>query len=194
VLREACRQLREWQQEVPSLVNLSVNVNISGKHFIQSDFVQFIENTLQETGLDAQNLTLEITESVVVENEETTVELCNMLQSLGVRIEIDDFGIGYSSLGYLSQFPVSGLKIDQSFVSKMTEDSSEADIVQAIVMLSHRLGVGVIAEGVETASQYNQLKALGCEYGQGFYVSRPLESSQTKLLLGRPLPEPPLSV
>jgi diguanylate cyclase (GGDEF)-like protein/PAS domain S-box-containing protein len=183
VLREACRQFHNWQDEIPSSTDLSINVNISGKHINQSDFISYIENTLEETGVKPSNLTLEITESVIVENRETTIELCNQLKALGVRIQIDDFGIGYSSLSYLSEFPISALKIDQSFISKMTENSNDTNIIQAIVMLSQRLGVSVIAEGVETASQFNQLQAVGCEFGQGFYMSRPLDSIDSRTLL-----------
>jgi len=183
MMREACRQLFAWQKEFSAFSDLSVSVNISGKHINQPDFISYVKNTLEETGLKPEHLTLEITESVIVDNKEATVEICNHLRDLGVKIQIDDFGTGYSSLSYLSQFPISALKIDQSFIRKMTENSNETNIVHAIVSLSRRLGVGVIAEGVETENQLKQLQEVGCEYGQGYYVSKPLDSMSTKSLL-----------
>jgi diguanylate cyclase (GGDEF)-like protein/PAS domain S-box-containing protein len=183
VTLEACRQFKEWQMENPSFANLTISVNISGKQFVQADLVDFIERAIVETGINPSQLSLEITESVIIENKDRTIEICTRLQQLGVQIEIDDFGIGYSSLSYLSQFPVNALKIDRSFISKMTETSNETNIIQAILMLSHRMGVGVIAEGVETANQIQQLRNLGCEFVQGFYVSRPVAALDTKKLV-----------
>jgi diguanylate cyclase (GGDEF)-like protein/PAS domain S-box-containing protein len=189
VLYEACRQLSEWQQETPLFSQLTISVNLSGRDLAQPDLIDFVESTLSETRLDPKNLNLEITETVIIENKDSTVDVCTKLRELGVHIQIDDFGIGYSSLSYLSQFPINALKIDQSFIRKMDDGNNEANIVQAIVMLSRRMGVNVIAEGVETADQFNALKALGCEYGQGYYVSKPLVSDQTKALMVKSLQE-----
>jgi diguanylate cyclase (GGDEF)-like protein len=180
VLREACQQLNQWQKETPALLPLSVSVNISGKHVSQADLYEYVKNTLLETELKPENLKLEITESVLMENLESTERVLRQLQQLGVQIQIDDFGIGYSSLGYLSNFPVDALKIDHSFVHQLTDDSNDLKIVQAILMLSHRLGVGVIAEGIETEQQLMQLRDLGCELGQGFFVAMPLNSIDLK--------------
>jgi EAL domain-containing protein (putative c-di-GMP-specific phosphodiesterase class I) len=115
--------------------------------------------------------------------------VCNKLRELGIHIQIDDFGSGYSSLSYLSQFPINALKIDQSFIRNMGNGTNDTTIVQAIVMLSRRMGVNVIAEGVETVKQFNTLKELGCEYGQGYFVSRPLISEETKALMIKSLQE-----
>lgn len=183
VLREACRQMHSWKLENPMFSDLTISVNISGKQLSQGDFISFVEHTLEAADLDPKYLCLEITESVVIGNKEITVEMCNKLRQLGVHIHIDDFGIGYSSLSYLSDFPVNALKIDRSFISKMSEGKNEADIVQAIVTLSQRIGVDVIAEGVETSGQLKKLQAMGCEYGQGFYVSKPLAGDEAKKLV-----------
>lgn len=183
VMLEACSQLREWQQEIPSLSNLKVSVNLSGKNLVQPDLVDYIENVLDETGLAGDNLILEITETNLLENSEMIKTVFQRLKHLGVQIQIDDFGIGYSSLSYLSNFPINALKIDRSFVSKIIEDSNNLKIVQAIIMLSQRLGVGVIAEGLETEDQLSQLRTLGCEFGQGYLVSKPIASQDTHSLL-----------
>ncbi len=183
VMREACTQLHQWQEETPALLPLAVSVNISGKHVAQPDFYEQIEQTLQTTGLSPQCLKLEITESALMENFVSTESVFRQLQDLGVQIQIDDFGIGYSSLSYLSNFPINALKIDHTFIKQMNDESNNLKIVQAILMLSHRLGVGVIAEGVETETQLLQLRQLGCEYGQGFYVAMPLPGSDLRNLL-----------
>jgi diguanylate cyclase (GGDEF)-like protein/PAS domain S-box-containing protein len=183
VMHEACRQLQEWKREIPGLPPLTVNVNMSGKQIGQPDLIDQIELILKETGLDPSCLKIEITESAFMENNELTTDMFNQLQSIGVQVQIDDFGIGYTSLSYLSHFPINALKIDQSFVNGLTVDGNDTKIVNAIVMLTHGLGMGVIAEGVETADQLAQLKELGCEYAQGYLVSVPLDSSQVKKLL-----------
>ena len=183
VLREACRQLHQWQTATPALLPLSVSVNVSGVHVSQSDLYEFVKSTLDEIGLRPENLKLEITESVLMENLETTERSLRQLQELGVQIQIDDFGIGYSSLGYLSNFPIDALKIDHSFVHQMSEENNNIKIIQAILMLSHRMGVGVIAEGVETEYQLMQLRQLGCELGQGFLVAMPLDGDELKNLI-----------
>ena len=185
VMREACRQLREWQEQIPDLPSLTINVNMSGKQIGQPDLIDQIKLILDETGLDPQFLKIEITESAFMENNSLTTEMFNQMQEIGVQIQIDDFGIGYTSLSYLSHFPINALKIDQSFVSGLTNDNNYLKIVNAIVKLTHGLGMGVIAEGVETENQLSQLQELGCEYGQGFLVSVPLNSEQVRLLLQR---------
>ena len=183
VLNEACQQMREWQQRIPQAQDLTISVNLSGKEVTQPDLLTIITQILQDTGLKPGCLKLEMTESAIMENNLATTDVFKGLQGLGVQIQIDDFGVGYSSLGYLSQFPINALKIDQTFVSKMINDSNQMKIVQAIVNLTHRLGVGVIAEGVETDGQLVQLKELNCEFGQGYLISKPLDKEAANLLL-----------
>ena len=183
VLNEACRQMLAWQQEYPLTTPLTISVNLSSKQVAQPDLVEQIERILAETGLDSKYLKLEMTESAIMENNSATNEMFSKLRVLGVQVQIDDFGTGYSSLSYLHQFPVSALKIDRSFVSRMNEQSNNPEIAQAVVILAHDLGIETVAEGVETEQQLDQLKALSCEYGQGFLVSRPLSGRDVQQLL-----------
>jgi diguanylate cyclase (GGDEF)-like protein len=183
VLGEACRQIRRWQGLCPADEPLTINVNLSGKQFMQPDLLEQIEAVLRETGLDPRSLKLEITESVVMENIETATRTLERLRALGVELSIDDFGTGYSSLSYLQRFPVSTLKIDRSFVSRMTESEGTAEIVRTIMKLAQNLGMGVVAEGVETERQREQLKALECEFGQGYYFARPMDGDAAEAVL-----------
>jgi diguanylate cyclase (GGDEF)-like protein len=184
VMWEACRQLQAWQTQFPMDPPLAISVNISGKQLAENDLVGVVETILRETGMDAHRLKLEITESAIIENHERAADTFRELQALGVQIQIDDFGIGYSSLNYLPRFHLDALKIAQTFVGMMEQDSNLSKIIQSIVMLTHGLGMGVIAEGVETEEQLARLQSLGCEYGQGFLVSRPLDSQKMEELIG----------
>jgi|GEM_PF-2144683 len=177
VLREACSRMRAWHIRFPSNPPLMVSVNLSGRQFAQSDLIEQIEEVIQATGLDAASLKLEITESVVMENAESAAVMLARLKELGIQLSIDDFGTGYSSLSYLSRFPIDMIKIDHSFVSRMHMGDENYEIVRTIVNLAHNLGRAVIAEGPETEEQVVRLKALGCEYGQGYYFARPLEKT-----------------
>ena len=181
VIGEACRQLRAWHVELPWTAGLSVHVNLSGKQFIQSDLADEIAAVLRETELPASNLSLEITESAIIENPTAVVAILEQLKALGVQISIDDFGTGHSSLSYLHRFPINSLKIDRSFVSSMS--SEQSGIVSAIIGLAHALQLEVIAEGVETAPHLAQLTELGCEYGQGYLFAKPLDASRARMLL-----------
>ena len=183
ILNEACHQIKEWNNRYKPDQDLTVSINISGKHITDPELFRFIKQTLQETVLDPKNLKLEITELTIVDQNEFTVRALSNLREMGVQIQIDDFGIGYSSLAYLSRFPINALKIDQSFVSKIVEESSQRDIIRAIVTLTDRLNVNVIAEGVETVEQLVELQLLGCELGQGYYLSHPLDSDRVESLL-----------
>ena len=183
VMREACRQMHAWHQEKPGLADLTISVNLSGKQIVQPDLIATVKSILEETQLNPKKLKIEMTENVIMDNSELTVATFKKLQALGVQVQIDDFGVGYSSLNYLSQFPIDALKIDQTFVRNMNNNSSQAEIVQAIVTLTHRLGVGVIAEGMETMNQMTRLKELGCEYGQGYLVSVPLAHQAAEEIL-----------
>jgi len=186
VLREACRQMRAWQTKFPATATWMISVNLSTKQFKQSDLAQQIEGILRETGLENRCLKLEITESLIMDSVDSATALLSQLKALGIQLSMDDFGTGYSSLSYLHQFPMDTLKVDRSFVSRMTNGQS-TDIAHTIVILAHQLGLDVVAEGVETAEQLAQLRSLGCEYAQGYYFSGPVESEKAeKLIEGEP--------
>ncbi|HEX8146149.1 MAG TPA: EAL domain-containing protein [Pyrinomonadaceae bacterium] len=183
VLNEACRQMREWQRLGLADEAVTMSVNLSGRQFSQADLIEQIASALRESGLKAANLKLEITESMVMENFDTAIGMLRQLRNLGVGLSIDDFGTGYSSLSYLHRFPIDTLKIDRSFVTQMTDNSENAEIVRTIVTLARSLDMAVVAEGVETADQLRQLGDLGCDYGQGYLFSRPVGAGQAAELL-----------
>ena len=175
VMREACRQMRLWQDMDPALANISLSVNLSSKQFMQPGLVDYVRDVLRETGFQADCLRLEITESVFIENTDAAVAALEQLRALGVRVDIDDFGTGYSSLRYLRRFPVDTLKIDQSFVRNLETVSEDQGVVQAIVTLAHTLGLTVVAEGVETEEQRALLGGLTCDFAQGYLFARPMD-------------------
>jgi diguanylate cyclase (GGDEF)-like protein/PAS domain S-box-containing protein len=183
ILNESCRQLKEWQDENPAAEHLMISVNLSCKQFLQPDLVEQVASALRETGLNPGCLKLEITESYIMENTEAAVATMNRLRSLGIEISLDDFGTGYSSLSYLHRLPIDYLKIDRSFVSNMGESKENSEIVYTIIKLAQNLKMKVIAEGIETDEQLAQLHLLNCEYGQGFYFSKPLEAEKTKIFI-----------
>jgi diguanylate cyclase (GGDEF)-like protein len=183
IIQEACHQIKSWQEKFPRTPHLLVSVNFSGKQFSQPDLVKQIRETLEETGLDGRSLKLEITESTAMTDVETTITHLQQLKSLNLQLSIDDFGTGYSSLSYLHRFPTNTIKVDRSFVSRMGEGSEDAQIVQTIIILGHNLGMDIVAEGVETAEQLALLRSLGCEYGQGYFFSKPLPAEATETLL-----------
>jgi diguanylate cyclase (GGDEF)-like protein len=179
ILEESCRQLVEWQKLQPDGKQLFASVNLSGKHFAHNDLVEQIQNIILKTQIAPTNLKLEITESAVMENAEQTIATLKRLKRLGVRLSIDDFGTGYSSLSYLHRFPVDTLKIDRSFVGAMEDGGGEnSAIIRTIVGLAKTLGMDVIAEGIETIHQLRHLQFLGCEYGQGYLISRPVPADK----------------
>jgi diguanylate cyclase (GGDEF)-like protein/PAS domain S-box-containing protein len=174
VLREACKQTRLWHERFPRVPPLTVSVNISSKQLTRSNFEEQVAQALRESDLRPDCLKLEITESVFMENFEAVTQVINQLHLLGVQVFIDDFGTGYSSLSYLHHFPIDAVKIDRSFISSIDNERGGNEIVQAILKMSQGLGMRIIAEGVETAAQHSRLKTMGCEYEQGFLISRPL--------------------
>lgn len=175
VLRQACAQIRRWDQQGTPISHVAVNV--SSRQFRQSGFVQQVKQTLLDAGIGAERLVIELTEGSVIEDIEDTIAKMRALQTMGVNISIDDFGIGYSSLSYLKSLPLSQLKIDQSFVRHI-KDTNAAVIVETIIMMAHSLGLNVIAEGVESQEQMDFLKAKGCLFYQGFYFSPPVAAEQ----------------
>jgi EAL domain-containing protein (putative c-di-GMP-specific phosphodiesterase class I) len=181
VLHEACRQTRQWQKALQR--PLMVSVNLSGKQFVQPNLIEQIKHILQETDFDPRWLRLEITESMVMENAEAAASMLLQLRDLGVHLSIDDFGTGYSSLSYLHRFPVTTLKIDRSFISRMGEGDENSEIVRTIMTLASNLGMEVVAEGVETEEQLAQLRALKCEYGQGYLFSHPVNAELAEAMV-----------
>jgi EAL domain-containing protein (putative c-di-GMP-specific phosphodiesterase class I) len=185
VLRESCRQVREWQQRYPRAVPLSLSVNLSVKQFAQPDFVAHVAGTVRSSGLDPRCLKLEITESVAIDDPDRTRGMLEELRKLGVRMYLDDFGTGYSSLGHLHQLSLDAIKIDRSFVRRMSEGPIHLQLVHTVRDLARNIGVTVIAEGVETAAQLEALRGIGCESAQGYLFSRPVPVEEVAQLLER---------
>ncbi len=173
VLRQACLQMRKWQEVLPVTRQMKISVNLSCKQFMQPAIVNQVLDTLQQTGLDPRSLKLEITESVMMERGDYAMGVLEELSRAGIELSLDDFGTGYSSLSYIHRFPVTALKIDQSFIKRIGGEEN-GEIVRAVVSLARNLGMEVVAEGIETVMQFDQLKALGCEQGQGYYFSEPV--------------------
>lgn len=186
VLHEACRQLKVWQEQFPSTPPLTVSVNLSSRQFSQQSLIGEIRHTLETTGLAANHLKLEITETAIMENTESAMDMLLQIKEMGIQLSVDDFGTGYSSLGYLYRFPMDLLKIDRSFISRVDVDGEKLELVRTIITLAWNLGMDVIAEGVETTKQLAQLKALKCEYAQGYLFSKPLCVADVETLLGNP--------
>ena len=183
VLREACRQAREWQSA--GLPFKRISVNVSAAEFRDKGFVQGVATVLAETGLDADHLDLELTEGVLMADAESTGATLRALKAIGIHLAVDDFGTGYSSLSYLRQFPIDVLKIDQSFVRQITADPDDSTIVSAIIDMGKNLKQRVIAEGIETREQLAFLQSRHCSEGQGYLFSRPLPASEFDRLLER---------
>lgn len=180
VMRGACTQIAQWQSELEWTLPLTINVNVSQQQFFQPDMVDQVAKILRESGLNPRCLRLEVLENIVVENEAAATEILSKLRDLQVQINIDDFGTGYSSLSRLQCFPVDALKIDRSFVRNMETHAESLEIVRTIIMLGHNLRLDVVAEGVENKQQVEQLRSLGCDYIQGFFLCHPLNDEQAK--------------
>lgn len=178
-LREACQTNKAWQTE--GYQPISVAVNLSAKQFQHPDIAQLVQSILKETGLESKYLELEITETAVMENVDSAINKLNDIKNMGVKISIDDFGTGYTSISYLKKFPISLLKIDQSFIKDIPNNQNNTAITSAVIALAHTLGMEVIAEGVETAEQLQYLADNQCDTVQGYYLSRPL--SESKIVL-----------
>jgi diguanylate cyclase (GGDEF)-like protein len=188
VLSQSCSQVREWQKLYPSEQPLSLSVNLSGKQFRQTDLVEEISRILAVAELPPDCLRLELTESVIMENAEQASEMLGRLKGIGVQISIDDFGTGYSSLSHLHRFPFDILKIDRSFVSRISVDNESRGIIKTIMMLAAELDKVVVAEGIETDEQMRMLKDLACPYAQGYLFSKPIDAEAAHGLLEHGLP------
>lgn len=183
ILQETCSQIAEWQKLLPEYRRLLVSVNISGKHLTDESLVRDVRQALESSNLTPASLKLEITESAAMENAEQSIKILNGLKNLGVQLSIDDFGTGYSSLSYLHRLPFDSLKIDRSFVIEVGERGENSEVLQTIVSLAKNLKMWTIAEGIETESQLDILQNLGCDYGQGYLMSKPLPSAEMEKLL-----------
>ncbi|WP_342042173.1 sensor domain-containing protein [Bacillus sp. OTU2372] len=181
VLREACRQCKEWQDL--GFGDLTISVNLSPKQFQRQNLVGMIISVLEETGLSPNSLELEVTEGIVMKNPEEAVIVLQELKQLGIKISIDDFGTGFSSLSYLKFFPIDILKIDRSFIVNIERDDADAKIASAIISLAHSLKINVVAEGVENGEQYDFLVNRACDYAQGNFISKPVDPKEVKSLL-----------
>ncbi len=182
VLREGCRQAKEWQ-DMGLAKARRMAINLSARQFSDKGFLDMVNRVLADTGLAAHCLELEITESQVMRQTDGMIQLLTKLSEMGVQLAIDDFGTGYSSLSYLKRLPIQKLKIDQSFVRDITVDPNDTAIVTAIINMAHSLDLETIAEGVETAGQLALLRSKGCQVGQGFYFSTPLVAQELYPLL-----------
>ena len=192
-LAEACRQIQLWKQEDPRHASLRVCVNLSARQFLREGLADHVESLLEQSGTSSRQLGLEMTESSLIPNVNTALEVLGGLHTLGISLSMDDFGTGYSSLSHLHSFPFDVLKIDRSFIGRMTENDQAQQIVRTIVELARVLGMDVVAEGIETREQYRLLRQMGCRYGQGFLFAKPLPASDVSKLLrlpGRVLPDP----
>ncbi len=187
VLREACRQMQQWQEQIPTNPPLLISTNLGNKLFAQPNLIEQISQILTDTNLDALSLKLEITENVLAENDESIIATLSQIKALGVQLSIDDFGTGYSSLSRLHRFPIDELKIDRSFVSKIGAGKGNLEITETILTLANKLGMSAIAEGIETAEQLAYLRELNCAYGQGYFFSKPLpRQAAEELIISKP--------
>ncbi|MGD0364096.1 MAG: EAL domain-containing protein [Bryobacteraceae bacterium] len=195
ILRQACRQMQRWHTAYPSDPPLAISVNLSPSQFAQPHLVEQIAEVLRETGIDPPSLRLEITESVLMDDHEVARDVLTRLKGLGIGLKIDDFGTGYSSLAYLAQLPFDTMKIDRSFTLQLEGGDCNSEIVKSILEMAHTLGMQVVAEGVEQNEQITRLISMGCEFGQGYFFSKPLCAQDAEGLMSAmmsPVPVFPL--
>ncbi len=184
IARRACEDLCHWQDQLKDELKLTMNINLSSKHFLSPTLLDDIKEILNQTGMPPQQLKLEITETALMEDADETIRLVHRLKELGLQLVIDDFGTGYSSLSYLQRLPIDTLKVDRSFVSRIQSDpDGNRNIVEAIISLAHRLKMMVVAEGVETEEQFAILLEMNCQFGQGYLFSKPLSKPQADELI-----------
>ena len=185
VLDQSCRQIMRWQASIPDLGPFKISVNLSGRQLGHPNLVADVKQIISDTHINPSQVELEITESVLMDDVEMSEDALGQLKKLGVKLAVDDFGTGYSSLSYLRRFPVDVLKVDRSFVDGLGEDPSDSAIVTAIVTLAHTLGLSAVGEGIETQTQLDELRRLGCDMGQGFLMARPGTGHDIEELLVR---------
>ena len=183
VMQEACKQLKRWENN--GFTNITMSVNLSGRQFFDTDLVAMVKETLETTGINSTNLELEITETVVLDNIEYSIDVIDQIKAFGVRFSLDDFGTGYSAMNYLRMLPVSNLKIDKSFLDRLIENQCDQKIVSSIINLARNLEMNVVAEGVEYEAQADFLRSVDCKLAQGFLYSKPLPKADANELLGK---------
>lgn len=183
VLKEACRQAREWQTQWPDQQPLAISVNLSVREFAQPDLVRAVASILEETGLSPKCLRIEITESAIIGQKHPAIETVEQLRALGVGIHLDDFGTGYSALSYLHRLPLDAVKVDRAFTSSIDQEERPLHVVKAIISLAHAIGLEVVAEGVTNARQLELLRDMGCDLAQGFFFSRPCNNEELTALM-----------
>jgi len=186
VLQQACHQLQAWRNKHPHLRHVTVSVNLSNREFSQANLARIVGAALKSSGLKGSALRLEITEQVMVGNRLLARRLIAQLQKLGVQLQIDDFGIGYSALAYLQQYPIGAIKIDKSFIRQMMHDRRGLGLVRAMVSMARELGMDAIAEGIETGRQLKELKELSCGFGQGYLLAKPMDAAALEKALAIP--------
>lgn len=183
VLREVCRQVGEWRMQGVPMDGIKVSVNISSKQFLHAGFIEEVAQVLRATDISTGDIGMEVTETVLMANLDRAMAVLEKVKAMGITLHMDDFGTGYSSLSYLHKFPVDGLKIDRAFITHVSDDGGNQEIVRTIVTLARSLGIAVVAEGVETPGQLELLRSAGCEYAQGYYFHRPADAGATEHLL-----------
>jgi EAL domain-containing protein (putative c-di-GMP-specific phosphodiesterase class I) len=186
VLEQGCRQLSAWQKSVPGLSSLMLHVNVSVVQLVQPGFAQRVKEIVEGAKLKPAQVTLEVTESVLIDRLSAALPNLRQLREYGVQISIDDFGTGYSSFGSMVDLPIGEIKIDRSFVSRLARSGEGDEVVRAIIAMGHAIGKRVVAEGIETDSQQRKLVELGCEGGQGYLLARPLTPWDVETMLKEP--------
>jgi EAL domain-containing protein (putative c-di-GMP-specific phosphodiesterase class I) len=185
VLGRACRDAARWRAKIREGRGLRVSVNMSGRQIPDVDLLDDIRAALSESGLPADAVVLELTESMLLQHTAPMMSLMHRLRGIGVRLAIDDFGTGYSSLSYLQRLPIDILKIDRAFVERVGTDANAAALVRAIVSLGESMSLRTIAEGIENAQQAERLRSLGCDYGQGFFFGMPMSADELAAYIDR---------
>ncbi len=185
VLSEACRALGTWQRLYPSQPPLTMSVNIASRQLAHMEMMPRVRLALAQSGIDPRSLKLEITETQLLDHSPETVDAMNQLRTLGIQLMVDDFGMGFSSLSYVQRFPIDTIKIDRLFINQINSSNAFPEVARMIISLAHELGMGTIAEGIETAEQFERLRKLDCPYGQGFLFSKALDSGRVHSLLDR---------
>jgi EAL domain-containing protein (putative c-di-GMP-specific phosphodiesterase class I) len=183
ILKEACAQLHKWQTIAVTKKPLTMSVNLSAKQFAQKGLVETVRKAIRDAKVEPTSVHLEITESILMENAQSAIDTLQQLKAVGVKLSIDDFGTGFSSLSYLHRFPFDIVKIDRSFVSRMNTDPDSSSIVETIIILANKLGKSIVAEGVETELNRTTLSEFSCEYGQGYLFSKPVDTFAAENIL-----------